>query len=89
MCQKKLKDLVLVLEMAVLEHFWWEHSHGPLGVNRDKIVPNVIFEPSHFSCFNSIFLLPSEDFQYTINCIQAVDLQLSSLYVSLCLIQNL
>jgi len=35
-CVKKsffFKNLVLVLEMAVLECFGWEHSHGPLGVN--------------------------------------------------------
>jgi len=35
MCQKKVfiqKNLVLVLEMAVLECFGWEHSHGPLRV---------------------------------------------------------
>jgi len=35
-CVKKdffFKNLVLVLEMAVLEHFWWKHSHSLLGVN--------------------------------------------------------
>jgi len=35
MCQKLCcsKSLVVVLEMAVLECFWWIHSHGTLGVN--------------------------------------------------------
>jgi len=28
------KKLVVVLEMAVLERFWWIHSHGTLGVNQ-------------------------------------------------------
>jgi len=26
------QNLVLVLEMAVLERFWWKHSQSPLGV---------------------------------------------------------
>jgi len=30
--KKNFKNLVFVLEMAVLERFWWEHSHGPLRV---------------------------------------------------------
>jgi len=26
-------NMVLVLEMAILEHFWWEHSQRTLGVH--------------------------------------------------------
>jgi len=35
------KILVLVLEMAVLERFWWKHSQKPLGV---KIQFKQIYE---------------------------------------------
>jgi len=30
------QNLVLVLEMSVLEHFWWKHSYSPLGDKREK-----------------------------------------------------
>jgi len=35
MCLKMffIKNLLLVLEMAVLECFWWKHSQKPSGVN--------------------------------------------------------
>jgi len=33
MCPKmfSFQNLVLVLEIAILEQFWWKYSHGPLG----------------------------------------------------------
>jgi len=31
------KKLILVLEMAVLEHFWWKHSQKTLRVNFIKL----------------------------------------------------
>jgi len=38
MCPKKFffKNLVLVLEIAILKWFWWKHSLKPLGVNRQS-----------------------------------------------------
>jgi len=35
-CQKKFfsQNLVLILDMAIMEDFWWEYSHGLLGVNQ-------------------------------------------------------
>jgi len=32
------KQFVLVLEMAVLESFWWKHSQKPLGVNYNGMI---------------------------------------------------
>jgi len=39
MCPRMLffKNLILVLEMAVLEQFWWKHSLKPLGVKNNPI----------------------------------------------------
>jgi len=38
MCPKKVffKILVLVLELAVLEQFWWKHNVKPLGDNKES-----------------------------------------------------
>jgi len=45
------KNLVLVLKMAVLERFWWQHSQGTLGVKEHGssilCYDNIIFFPRH------------------------------------------
>jgi len=40
MCPKMFffKNLILALEMAVLERFWWKHSQGTQGVKQEFVV---------------------------------------------------
>jgi hypothetical protein len=50
MCQKQFfffSKMVLVLKMAVLEHFWWKHSLGTLGIKPSYILSIYMIKKSN------------------------------------------
>jgi len=77
-------NMVLVLEMTVLEHFWWKHSHNPSRVKYYFLYPKMIFlldkmcrinpSPPKGMCPHIVWQSNSKCFNFCIQCLNSIKL---------------